>query len=335
MLNPRLTMFQDGDTVRLLHAKYGSLDSSLLPLLWQLFLEDRDPCESSRLLPLLRTMFPTNQPDQDEVRLPAWLWDQFPADEVRLTLVAFRSGALFYYIEAAAVRVDAREELRGIRHRLQSFGGKLARLKGVVGREEEQRAIAAQIADLRLELKYLPHWPNLDRPQLWWHWAMVRANDSLPRFGRRKQVSPQQVARLCQWLSVPEIGLHCTPATIKAARRRFVSRDWFGHQYPTYIATPRGSTRSSSMEPEKNKHTPSEQAMEWIQFMCHICRVSMTDTLHGLGRHLQETHEIWIDDTEIPEEGMLIREKETQKVLATWEELIPKRTTNECLVSDH
>src|SRR5204863_4525604 len=100
-------------------------------------------------------------------------------------------------------------------------------LKSVAGQEVEQKAITAQIADLRLERKHLPHWPNLDRPQLWWHWTMVWAYENLPRIGSQKQVSPPQVARLCQWLSVPEIGLHCTPATIKAARRRFVSRDWF------------------------------------------------------------------------------------------------------------
>lgn len=55
---------------------------------------------------------------------------------------------------------------------------------------------------------------------------------------------------------------------------------------------------------------------------------------HGLGLHLQEKHEIWIDDTEIPEEGMLLRDKETQAVLATWQELTPERTTNESRVTD-
>jgi hypothetical protein len=289
-------------------------------MLWQLFLEHRAPGESSRLLPFLQTMFPTDQQDQLKAQLPPWLRDQFPADEVRLPLVVFRSGALFYYIEAAAVRVDARGELGDIRRRLQSLGGKLARLKGVAGRETEQQAIAAQMEDLRLELRHLPHWPNLDRPQLWWHWTMVQAYENLPRIGPRKQVSPSQVARLCQWLSVPEIGLHCTPATIKAARRRFVSRDWFGHQYPTYIDTPRGATRSSTVEREIAKDAASDQVGESIQFTCHICHVSMTDTLHGLGLHLLEQHQIRGDAVEISEEGTLIREKATQRVLATWEE---------------
>jgi hypothetical protein len=342
MLNPRLTIFQDGEAVRQLHAKYGSLESSLLPLLWQLFLENRNPLEDSRLFPSLRALFLDDQEPKGEAHYPQWLPMLFPAEEVRLPLAAFRNGAVFYYIEAAAVRVDARGELPDIRRRLQSLGGKLARLKGLAGQEAEQKAeqelqqkaITAQMEDLRFELKHLPHCPNLDRPQLWWHWAMVWAYENLPRIGRRKQVSPSQVARLCQWLSVPEIGLQCTPATIKAARRRFVSRDWFGHQYPTYISTPRGAKRSSPMEPETAKDVASDQAMESIQFTCHICRVSMMDTLRGLGLHLQEKHEIWIDDTEISEEGMLIREKETQAVLATWQELTPKRTTNESLVTD-
>jgi hypothetical protein len=334
MLNLQLTRFQDSDSVRQLHAKYGSLESSFLSMLWQLFLEHRDPGESSRLLPLLQAMFPTDQQDQGEAYLPPWLRDQFPADEVRLTLVAFRSGALFYYIEAAAVRVDARGELREIRRRLQSLGGKLARLKGVAGRETEQQAIAAQMEDLRLKLRHLPHWPKLDHPQLWWHWTMVRAYESLPWIGLRKQVSPRQVARLCQWLSVPEIGLHCTPATIKAARRRFVSRDWLGHQYLTYIATPRGVHAFLTMEPKEGKDAASEQAMESIQFTCHICGASKMDTLHGLGIHLQEKHQIRGDAVEIPEEGTLIREKATQAVLATWQEVTPKRKINRSFVAD-
>ena len=183
MLNLRLTQFPDGGSVRQLHTQYGSVASSLLPMLWQLFLENRNPLEDSRLLPLLRTLFPEGQQDTGTASCPPWLPTLFPAEDVRLPLVAFRNGALFYYIEAAAVRVDARGELRDIRRQLQSLGGKLARLKSLAGREAEQHAIAANMEDLRLELKHLPHWPNLDRPQLWWHWTMVRAYECLLRIG--------------------------------------------------------------------------------------------------------------------------------------------------------
>ena len=328
MLNLRLTQFQSSDAVRDLHAQYGSLASPLLPLLWQLFLEHRNPIEDSRLLPLLRTLFPEGQQDKGEASVPQWLPTLFPADEVRLPLVAFRNGALFYYIEAAAVRVEGREELRDIRRRLQSLGGKLARLKPVRGREAERKAIAADMEDLRLELKHLPHWPNLDRPQLWWHWTMVRAYECLPRTDLRKHVSPRHLKLLCQWLSVPEIGLRCTRATIKAARRRFVSRDWFGTQYPTYIGTPRQSTRSPATEPDDGKGASSDQAVFSIQFTCHLCQVSKTDTLQGVGLHLQETHHVREDSVEIPEEGMLIRERTTDTVLATWQELTPKSKTH-------
>lgn len=320
MLTLRLTSFQDGDSVRQLHAQHGSLESSLLHLLWQLFLENRNLLEDSFLLPSLRALFHDNKQLKSEAYYPLWLTMLFPAEEVRLPLVAFRNGALFYYIEAAAVRVDGRGELREIRRQLQSLGGTLARLNGVAGREAEQQALVAQMEELRRQLRHLPHRPRLDLPQLWWHWTMVRAYESLPRRGTRKQISPQQVARLCKWLSVPEIGLHCTPATIKAARRRFVSRDWFGQQYPTYIATLRKSTRVSTMELETARDAASGQAGESIQFTCHICHVSKTDTLHGLGLHLKEMHQIQEDAVEIPEEGTLICEKATQKVLATWEE---------------
>ena len=303
-------------------------------MLWQLFLENRNPLEDSRLLPLLRSLFPEGPQDTSEACCPQWLLTLFPAEDVRLPLVAFRNGALFYYIEAATVRVEGRGELRDIRRQLQSLGGKLARLKSLAGRETEQHAIAANMEDLRLELKHLPHWPNLDRPQLWWHWTMVRAYECLPRNGPRKGVSPQQVARLCQWLSVPEIGLQCTAATIKAARHRFVSRDWFGTQYPTYIGTPRWSTPSPTLESDNSTDTSSDQVVESIQFMCHLCHVSKTDTLQGLGIHLQEKHQIREDRVEIPEDGTFIREKTTQTVLATWQELTPKQTTNASVVAD-
>ena len=123
MLNLRLTQFQDGGSVRQLHSQYGSLEPSLLPLLWQLFLEKRNPLEDSRLLPSLRTLFLEEQQDMKAASIPSWLSTLFPAEDVRLPLMVFRNGALFYYIEAAAVRVDARRELRDIRRQLQSVGG--------------------------------------------------------------------------------------------------------------------------------------------------------------------------------------------------------------------
>lgn len=331
MLNVRLTQFPSGDAVRQLHAQYGSLEPSLLRLVWQLFLEHKNPLEASRLLPFLRTLFPEGQQDKGKASVPQWLPTLFPAEEVRLPLVVFRKGALFYYIEAAAVRVEGREELYDIRRRLQSLGGKLARLKGVTGREAEQNAITADIEDLRLELKHLPHWPNLDRPQLWWHWTMVRAYECLSRIGPRQQVSPRHIKLLCQWLSVPEIDLQCTPATIKAARRRFVSRDGFGTSYPTYIGTPRRPMRSETREAEEHTGAASDQTGDSIQFTCHLCHVSKTDTLQGLGSHLQEQHQVRGDTVEIPEEGMLLREKTTHTVLATWQEVTPKRTNGSAI----
>jgi hypothetical protein len=74
------------------------------------------------------------------------------------------------------------------------------------------------------------------------------------------------------------------------------------------------------MEPETAKDAASGRAGESIQFTCHICHVSKMDTLHGLGLHLKEKHQIQGDAVEIPEEGTCICEKATQKVLATWEE---------------
>ena len=248
MLNPRLARFKHGDSVRQLHTRYGSLDQSALSIMWQLFLERDNPLGESLLLPTLRTLLSEGKGDTGTARQPSWLRTVFPADEVRLPLMAFRSGALSLYIEAAARRVDTHAEVQAIQRRLQGLGGRFARVKHLPGRDDEQQAIAAEIEQQRQELKRLNHWPKLHDPQLWWHWAMVRAYECLPRTRSTRRVSPLHVKHLCQWLSVPEIGLVCTPATIKAARRRFAGRDWLDNSYPTYLATPRPPKESSEMD---------------------------------------------------------------------------------------
>ncbi len=241
MLNFRLSRFKHGDSVRRLHAKYGSLDQRFLYLLWRLYLEEKDSISATVFLPLLRSLFP------EEVH-PEWLRkrnrktrQELVPEEARLTLLAFRSGALYLYIEAAALRVEGRRNQPRIRANLQVLGGRLARLKGRGGSEEERNAIAAKIENLRVELRRIPQWPKLIYPQFWWHWAMAHAYECLPRPRGGRTPPRVDVKHLCEWLSVPEIGLRCTAATIKAARRRFASREWFGRKLPTYLPTPRGS----------------------------------------------------------------------------------------------
>ena len=292
MLNPRLSQFRYGNSVRQLHARYGSLNPSARSVLWQLFLELKNPLEESPLLPTLRNLLPDPEQDRGIGHQAGWLRTVFPAEEVRLPLVAFRKGALSFYIEAAALRVETRTKVQAIQHRLQVLGGRLAREKSLPGRHDAQESIATEIEHGQRELKRLRHWPKLDHAQLWWHWTMVQAYECLPRTDGKKRVSPLDVKQLCQWLSVPEIGLECTPAAIKGARRRFKGRDWFGNQYPTYLATPRGSESSSTMGPEYQVASLSEGDKDFIRFTCHLCRLSTTGTLLTLGKHLREQHRI-------------------------------------------
>lgn len=321
MLNPRLTRFRYGDSVRQLHARYGSLDPSTLWIMWQLFLERENPLGESPLLPALRTLLPEDKADTGPAGQSSWLRTVFPKDEVRLPLMAFRNGALYLYIEAAALRVEIRTEVQAIQRRLQGLGGRLARVKHLPGRDDEPQAIAKEIEQQQEELKRLDHWPKLHDPQLWWHWAMVRAYECLPRTTSRTQVSPVDVKLLYHWLSVPEIGLGCTLATIKAARRRFAGRDWFGDSYPTYLATPRPPKESSEMDSQNVTGTTPDEDEDPIRFTCHLCQITTTGTLLTLGKHLQEQHRIQLEHVELSKAEQVMQRKATEEILATWEEL--------------
>lgn len=321
MLNLRLARFKHSDSVRQLHTRYGSLDPSALSIMWQLFLERDNPLGESLLLPTLRTLLPESKADTGTACPPSWLRTVFPADEVRLPLMAFRNGALSLYIEAAARRVDTRADVQAIRRRLQGLGGRLARVKHLPGRDDEQQAIAAEIEQQRQELNRRDHWPKLHDPQLWWHWAMVRAYECLPRIRAGTRVSPLHVKHLCQWLSVPEIGLVCTLATIKGARLRFASRDWLGNSYPTYLATPRRSACSSEVDSKNETLTTSDADEDPIRFTCHVCHLAAIGTLLTLGTHLREQHRIRPGHVELLEVKQVIRTMATEEILATWQVL--------------
>lgn len=321
MLKPRIARFRHRESVRQLHARYGSLDPSALSIMWQLFLGRDNPLGESPLLPALRTLLPEDKADTGTAGQWSWLRTVFPKDEVRLPLVAFRNGALYLYIEAAALRVETRTEVRAIQRCLKGLGGKLARVKHLAGRDDEQHAILAEIEQQQQELKQLDHWPKLHDPQLWWHWSMVRAYECLPRTGSRRRVSPLHMKHLCQWLSVPEIGLACTPATIKAARRRFAGRNWLGSSYPTYLATPRRPMESSGLDLKNEATTSTQGDQDLIRFTCHVCHTATTGTLLTLGTHLQEKHRIKPDYVELSETEQVMRKKASEEILAVWREL--------------
>ncbi len=310
MLNFRLSRFKHGDSVRRLHTKYGTLNQFFLPLLWRLYLEDIPSGESTGFLPILRQLFP-------EDRQPQWLRERLP-EEARLTLMAYRGGALYFYIEAAALRVEGRRKQPRIRANLQVLGGRLARLKGRGGPEEERNAIAGEIENLRVELRRIPQWPKLIDPQLWWHWAMAHAYECLPRPRGGRTPTRVDVKHLCEWLSVPEIGLRCTAATIKAARRRFASREWFGRKLPTYLATPRGSVPRATLADDPGVLQSQQAVPDKVLFTCLVCDRRWVGDLLDIGTHLETKHGADLTAVDIPEGQTEIRWKGTEKVIVSW-----------------
>lgn len=233
--------------------------------------------------------------------------------------MAYRGGALYFYIEAAALRVEGRPEQRKIRQQLQILGGRLARLKGRPDRKEDQDALASEIEAERDKLRRLAKWPKLIDAQLWWHWAMVRGYECLPRRGSRKnKISPRDIRSLCQWLSIPEIGLRCTPAAIKAARRRFAAREWFGRQLPTYLATPRGSVPRATLADDDGALRSQQAVLEKVLFTCHVCDREEVGNLFDIGTHLKTKHGADLTAVEIPEGQTEIRWKGTENVIVSW-----------------
>ena len=88
------------------------------------------------------------------------------------------------------------------------------------------------------------------------------------------------------------------------------------------------------MESKDTTDESSDQARDAIQFACELCHVSKTDTLQGLGLHLQEMHQVREDMVEISEEGRLVLEKTTHTILASWHELVSKPTNGRVVTEE-
>lgn len=250
--------------------------------------------------------------------LDRWLKQQYPED-ARLELQVFRGGAFYYFIEAAALRVEGREEMPGVRRLLQRLGGMLARLKHRPDREAERRTLSEKLAYQQTYLRVLPRWPKAEGAQFWWHWTIVQASTQLRGHGASGRVSSEEIQRLCHWLSIPKIGLHCTSAVIKAARRRVVTRSWFGQACPTYISTPRGRAHVPPAPNGDEGEDACVNADDRIIMSCRRCDAIQPGTLYDIGSHLQQEHGLTSDMIEVSEstrQDMCL--KETGEVVLSW-----------------
>lgn len=166
---------------------------------------------------------------------PAWLRKVFSEPQVREKIVRFRNEVLdrfILYAERQAAFWSYQNWAPGYFGRevmdqqkiialLRSLGGRKARLKSQPGQKAEIPRIESEERKLKVLLKIYGSNPRLDVEQWYWRHLMVLLYECLPlgepANQRRKRFS---VAHLCQWLSIPEIGLKCTSDVIKAARRQ-------------------------------------------------------------------------------------------------------------------
>ncbi len=122
-------------------------------------------------------------------------------------VVNMRDCALSIYLSHAAFMIESEITLK-------SLGGKRARLRGHLGRAIELVVIERRIKLLQGQRNRQRRDNQLPFAEFNWYMAMKFAHEGRGRF------TSGQVSALCHWLSIPEIGLRCTPDTLRQARRR-------------------------------------------------------------------------------------------------------------------
>ena len=149
---------------------------------------------------------------------PDWLRKWLPEDEARRDLVDLRYQAFYDYIDLAALMARLRRNRPRVVTELRSLGGRRGRHRGSVHEER----INSQIAIQQWRLKRGRRLPDMLWAQFCWHLGMVLTYWVLRSKRDRTRLPGPVLARICQWFSIPEIGLLCTPNTIKGAHRYFV-----------------------------------------------------------------------------------------------------------------
>lgn len=169
---------------------------------------------------------------------PPWLKKAFPDQNSRAAFIKVRAQVLVRFIDAAerqAVFWGNQDQDKRQREFFRSAGAKVPaimnqreitrRLRSLGGRKARLRLQATELAEIEREMRSLKALskiygsnPRLDVEQQYWHHLQVLLHQSLPAEGTMSE-RRRYVRYLCKWLSVPEIGLNCTPDTIKAARK--------------------------------------------------------------------------------------------------------------------
>lgn len=228
---------------------------------------------------------------------PDWLRKYFPDDAVRGELVYLRKEALYHAVEAAKLEVRT---TRGWHHKrnvgeLRILGGRLARLKKQAAAESEVAQVESEIRiqrsrrpSARAKVEEL-----LEMSQYRWHTVMFIATEFLRSPGRYASLPPNAIQGLCHWLSFPEVGIRCTVATIKTARRHFYIERRKGRSYRVYeYRLPRNIHRPAVPGIE-NAASLNEQVRLNNFFKCRRCGRHTGPTEMGL--HLKHEENIPVE----------------------------------------
>lgn len=251
---------------------------------------------------------------------PGWLRDVFPNDAVRGELVYLRKEAVYYAIEAAKLEIRTS---RGWHHKrnvgeLRTLGGRLARFKKQAAAESEIAKVESEIrvqrssrSRARAKVEEL-----LEMSQYRWHTVMFTATEYLRSPGRYALLPSNVIQGLCQWLSMPELGVFCTPKTIRSARRHFSIDRRNGNSYRVYQWQLPRSSRGQNASGTQEDATWDERVFITSSFKCHCCGRSMTG--NEIGPHLVRDEHIPAKLIGVSEERDELYQTDSSKTLASW-----------------
>jgi hypothetical protein len=218
-------------------------------------------------------------------------------EEVR----ADRKAAIDGFISEAELKARCRDELDRLALKLKALGPKYTRLKALPGREAEAEQVGKEMRSCQVtRLSIQRACADLKRQAKWWQRrVMVRLYEKRPR-GQRGIMK-----QICKWLSVPEIGIRCTPGTIRAARRHSSDQIWrdsdtgVEHWLPVYC---------------DSQGPPQRVAPEFKDrvFSCLLCG-KRAMSRHEFRAHLTETHNLLEQDLYVPKRSREFRREGTDE----------------------
>jgi hypothetical protein len=253
---------------------------------------------------------------------PDWLREYFPDDAVRVELVYLRKEALYYAIEAAKLEVRTS---RGWHHKrnvgeLRILGGKLARLKTQDAAEPEIAQVESEIriqrsrrSSARAKVEEL-----LELSQYRGDTVIFTATEYLRSPGRYVLLPSDVIQGVCRWLSIPELGVFCTPETIRSARRHFSIDRRNENSYRVYQWQLPRSAKGENASGTQEDPTWDERVFMTSPFICHCCECWMTGK--EIGPHLVRDERIPVKLIAVNEERDELYRTDTNKLVASWAE---------------